>query len=72
MSYISYIARLFKNLRDALRLAHMACKIAARINTEIQNSNANDTIKNMASAFLTSANALCAAIEAYKNGLPGE
>lgn len=72
MSYLSYIAKLFKNLRDALRLAHLACKLAARINTEIQNSNASDAIKTQAAAFLGSANALCSAIETYKNNLPGE
>lgn len=72
MSYLSYIARLFKNLRDALHLSHLACKLAVRINAEIQDSNASDGIKAQAAAFLGYANALCEAIETYKNNLPGE
>lgn len=72
MSYLSYIKRLFKNLRDALSLAHHACRLAARINAELQASNANDTIKAAGAAFLTSATALCDMIQEYKDNLPGE
>lgn len=71
MTFISSIKSLYKNLKDGLRWAHHACRIATHINSEIQASNADDTLKTQASNFLTSANALCAAIEAYIDSLPG-
>jgi hypothetical protein len=69
MSFISNIRKLYRNLLDALRLAHIACRAAARINTELQNSNASPEIKAQGAAFLTSANALCEAIQDYKDSL---
>lgn len=71
MSFISTIRALYRNLRDGLRYAHLACRLAARINTEIQASNASDGLKAQAAAFVVSADALCAAIAAYIDGLPG-
>lgn len=71
MSFISTITRLYRNLRDGLRWAHAACRIAKRINDELQASNASDELKAQGAAFLVSANALCAAIEAYIAALPG-
>lgn len=71
MSFLSTIRSLYKNLKDALRWAHHACKIAGYINNELQASNASDALKAQGAAFLTSANALCDAIQAYIDGLPG-
>lgn len=71
MAYLSTIKRLYKNLRDALRWAHVACRVAGKINAELQASNASDELKTLGSNFVTSANALCAAIEAFDDSLPG-
>lgn len=71
MSFLSEIRRLYKNLLDGLRWAHIACRAAAKINDEIQASNADASLKTQSAAFVTSANALCTAIEAYIDSLPG-
>lgn len=71
MSFLTTIKRLYKNLRDGLRWAHIACRAAQKINDELQASNASDALKAQAAAFIVSANALCSAIEAYIDSLPG-
>jgi len=71
MTFLSEIRRLYRNLLDALRWANIACRAAAKINAEIQASNADAALKASCAAFLTSADALCASIQAYKDNLPG-
>lgn len=63
MSYLSTIKRLYKNLKDGLRWAKIACRVAAHINAEIQNSAASDPVKAASAAFLESAEGLCALIQ---------
>ena len=69
MGFLSNIKRLYKNLRDGLHWAHVACRAAEKINAEIQASNATDEIKAQAADFLEVATALCDAIAAYISAL---
>lgn len=71
MSFIGELKRLYRNLLDALRWAHVACKVSVRINAEIQASNASDGLKAQSAAFVAAATALCDAIQEFKDSLPG-
>ena len=72
MSYVGYVRKLFRNLLDAIRWAKIACRALARVNTEVQNSNASDTLKAQAAAVAAAAEELCTALEVFKDELPGE
>jgi hypothetical protein len=71
MTFLSTIKTLYRNLRDGLHYAHLACRLAARINAELQASNASDELKTQGANFLTAADDLCAAIQSYIDSLPG-
>lgn len=71
MSYISTLKKLYRNLLDALHYAHHACRIAERINAEIQGSNASDALKTQSANFVTAATSLCDAIQDFRDSLPG-
>jgi hypothetical protein len=72
MSYLGYVARLFRNLLDAIRWAKRGCQAIERVNTEVQNSNASDALKAQSLAVKTAMEELCAALELYREELPGE
>ena len=72
MSYVGYVRKLFRNLLDAIRWAKAGCRAIARVNTEVQNSNASDALKAQAAAVKTAMDELCTALEVFKDELPGE
>lgn len=71
MSYISVIRALYRNLLDALRWVHIACRAADRVNAEVQASNASDGIKAAVLAWKNATHVICDQIQAYKDDLPG-
>lgn len=71
MSFLTRVRSLYKNLKDSLHWARLACKIVAKCKAEIDASNADDGVKLLVQQLVNQANNVCEAIENTINNLPG-